>query len=317
MDISKVQAVLSEEDLLSIINEFVDLKGLNIEYIKINNEIEIKGSYKLGIKFNFEGALIIEKVQDNKIYCKFSKMKLFKLGFFRPFRSLVLKKSFENINIDGFSSEKDVLIIDIKKVLYKIPFVDIDISNVYVKENKVYVDVENVKVSIKGTLIKEEIKEEVEEEEKEDLTNIEKVEDGYTNGREILDEKLPEQIKDYSKYLWILPDLVNLVYRLLKDKRVPLKTKIAVSASVAYLVIPNDFVPDSIPFVGKIDDLAVVIFALNRIAKDVSTKIILENWAGDNDLLLSLKEGLAYAMEFTGAKNVDKIYGMIQELSTL
>ena len=137
MDISKVQAVLSEEDLLSIINEFVDLKGLNIEYIKINNEIEIKGSYKLGIKFNFEGAIIIEKVQDNKIYCKFSKMKLFKLGFFRPFRSLVLKKSFENINIDGFSSEKDVLIIDIKKVLYKIPFVDVDVSNVYVKENKV------------------------------------------------------------------------------------------------------------------------------------------------------------------------------------
>mgnify|MGYP000302595439 CR=1 FL=1 len=42
-----------------------------------------------------------------------------------------------------------------------------------------------------------------------------------------------------------------------------MKTKLVISAAVAYITVPSDLIPDKVPFVGKIDDIAIGIFALN------------------------------------------------------
>ena len=41
-----------------------------------------------------------------------------------------------------------------------------------------------------------------------------------------------------------------------------MKTKIIISGAVAYITVPCDIIPDKIPFIEKVDDIAIEIFKL-------------------------------------------------------
>lgn len=317
MKISGVQAQLVGSDILSIINEFVKIDGLELKEAIIDNAINIKGTFKKGVSIDFAGQLTIEKVENSIVTAKFSKLKLMKLGFFRPIRSLALKIGLGQLKISGIDATKDRVIIDIKKLLKDIPYVDIDLKALYIKGQALHAEVENINISLMDNIIKVEEPEVITEDEEKVEEPINKVEDYYTLGRDKLQEKLPDGAKKISDYIFVVPDIVALICRMLKDSRVPIKTKLVVSASLAYVIFPTDLIPDKIPFIGKIDEIAVVFFALNRIATDVPTKVILENWAGKDELVLVLKNGLEYVTNFTGAKNVEKLYNVVEELSTL
>ena len=58
-----------------------------------------------------------------------------------------------------------------------------------------------------------------------------------------------------------LPNLIRLYWRLLRDRRVSVWPKALLAAALAYVVLPFDFIPDMIPFVGEVDDLIIVIAA--------------------------------------------------------
>ena len=317
MKISGVQAQLVGSDILSIINEFVKVDGLELKEVTIDNAINIKGTFKKGVSIDFSGQLTIEKVENSIVTAKFSKLKLMKLGFFRPIRSLALKIGLGQLKISGIDATKDRVIIDIKKLLKDIPYVDIDLKALYIKGQALHAEVENINISLMGNIIKVEEPEVITEDEEKDEEPVNKVTDYYTLGRDKLQEKLPDGAKKISDYIFVVPDIVALICRMLKDSRIPIKTKLVVSASLAYVIFPTDLIPDKIPFIGKIDEIAVVFFALNRIATDVPTKVILENWAGKDELVLVLKNGLEYVTNFTGAKNVEKLYNVVEELSTL
>lgn len=317
MKISGVQAQLIGSDILSIINEFVKVDGLELKEVTIDNAINIKGTFKKGVSIDFAGQLTIEKVENSIVTAKFSKLKLMKLGFFRPIRSLALKIGLGQLKIIGIDATKDRVILDIKKLLKDIPYVDIDLKALYIKGQALHAEVENINISLMGNIIKVEEPEVITEDADEVEEPVNKVADYYTLGRDKLQEKLPDGAKKISDYIFVVPDIVALICRMLKDSRVPIKTKLVVSASLAYVIFPTDLIPDKIPFIGKIDEIAVVFFALNRIATDVPTKVILENWAGKDELVLVLKNGLEYVTNFTGAKNVEKLYNVLEELSTL
>lgn len=317
MKISGVQAQLIGSDILSIINEFVKVDGLELKEVTIDNAINIKGTFKKGVSIDFAGQLTIEKVENSIVTAKFSKLKLMKLGFFRPIRSLALKIGLGQLKIIGIDATKDRVILDIKKLLKDIPYVDIDLKALYIKGQALHAEVENINISLMGNIIKVEEPEVITEDADEVEEPVNKVADYYTLGRDKLQEKLPDGAKKISDYIFVIPDIVALICRMLKDSRVPIKTKLVVSASLAYVIFPTDLIPDKIPFIGKIDEIAVVFFALNRIATDVPTKVILENWAGKDELVLVLKNGLEYVTNFTGAKNVEKLYNVVEELSTL
>ena len=317
MKISGVQAQLVGSDILSIINEFVKVEGLELKEAIIDNAINIKGTFKKGVSIDFAGQLTIEKVENSIVTAKFSKLKLMKLGFFRPIRSLALKIGLGQLKIIGIDATKDRVILDIKKLLKDIPYVDIDLKALYIKGQALHAEVENINISLMGNIIKVEEPEVITEDADEVEEPVNKVADYYTLGRDKLQEKLPDGAKKISDYIFVVPDIVALICRMLKDSRVPIKTKLVVSASLAYVIFPTDLIPDKIPFIGKIDEIAVVFFALNRIATDVPTKVILENWAGKDELVLVLKNGLEYVTNFTGAKNVEKLYNVVEELSTL
>jgi uncharacterized membrane protein YkvA (DUF1232 family) len=64
------------------------------------------------------------------------------------------------------------------------------------------------------------------------------------------------------RLLWHLPNFVKLYWRLFRDSRVPLRAKAILVAAMLYVLDPIDFLPDFLfPFLGALDDLAVIILA--------------------------------------------------------
>jgi uncharacterized membrane protein YkvA (DUF1232 family) len=80
--------------------------------------------------------------------------------------------------------------------------------------------------------------------------------------------------------LGILTDLirqVRLAWRLMLDSRVPLWVKTIVPASLVYLISPVDFVPDVIPVLGQLDDLAVIVIGVKLFIELCPPEIVREH----------------------------------------
>ena len=54
----------------------------------------------------------------------------------------------------------------------------------------------------------------------------------------------------------------RLVFRLMMDRRVPMRLKLLLPAALVYLVLPMDIVPDILPALGRIDDILVILLSL-------------------------------------------------------
>ena len=54
----------------------------------------------------------------------------------------------------------------------------------------------------------------------------------------------------------------RLVWRLLSDGRVPAGLKLLIPGALLYILLPIDFVPDFIPGLGQLDDIAIILLAL-------------------------------------------------------
>ena len=112
----------------------------------------------------------------------------------------------------------------------------------------------------------------------------------------------------------IVPDFLALLYRLFKDERVDKKTKAVVGVALGYLASPIDILPDSIPFIGKIDDVAIIFFVLNKIVNDIPENVLLENWQGQEDIIKIIKEGVNYINSAVGGETIESIWGKIESI---
>jgi uncharacterized membrane protein YkvA (DUF1232 family) len=77
-----------------------------------------------------------------------------------------------------------------------------------------------------------------------------------------------------------VPDCLVLARRLLSDRRVPRRAKLAVAVLVAYLAMPVDLVPDFIPVVGQLDDAVVAVVCLRYVGRVVPPDVLAELWPG-------------------------------------
>lgn len=82
-----------------------------------------------------------------------------------------------------------------------------------------------------------------------------------------------------------LPNLIKLLGRLLRDPRVPRRSKALVGLTLGYLLSPVDLLPDAIPVLGQTDDLLLVAFALSHLLRSAGEEVVLEHWDGSRDLL--------------------------------
>lgn len=319
MNISSVKVSLTGEDLLSIFNEFVKVEGLTLTKVDVDEEIKFYGSFSKGITLDFVAGVRLARIENGIIHGEVSSFKIAKIKIFSLMRKAALKFALKELSDMGIGYDSGKVVINLKVLLKDVPYVDLNISDIYTRQELLNIEVSDINISLLGTLIKEQPVEETEEEEEteEDFSDIEKVRDYYSVGRDYLEEKLPQKVKTFSDYVFIIPDMAALLFRLLKDKRVPMKTKIIISAAVAYIGFPTDIIPDNIPFIGKVDEIAVAFFALERIIADVPTRIILENWEGKNDIVFVIRNIIDYVINFTGAKNVEKVYNFIEEVMAL
>lgn len=93
--------------------------------------------------------------------------------------------------------------------------------------------------------------------------------------------------------LLVLPRLGHLLFCLAKDARVPLNKKLALASGLFYFVLPTDFVPEgSLPHIGMLDDLIVLLRVFRRVLVDLDQDIILEHWAGTKQELSWLQQML-------------------------
>jgi uncharacterized membrane protein YkvA (DUF1232 family) len=85
-----------------------------------------------------------------------------------------------------------------------------------------------------------------------------------------------------------LPNFLRLLGGLLTDRRVSNTDKLLVAGAIAYIVMPMDFIPDYIPFLGEIDDLFVLVLALQRLIANAGRTVIQDHWMGDPGQLREL-----------------------------
>lgn len=96
-----------------------------------------------------------------------------------------------------------------------------------------------------------------------------------------------------------VPHLVKLLYRLLRDPRVPRRRKILVGAAGLYLASPIDLVPDLLlPVIGQVDDLLLAVFSIHHLIAGAPPEVVEEYWDGDGGALELVQAFVAWAAEF-------------------
>jgi uncharacterized membrane protein YkvA (DUF1232 family) len=82
-----------------------------------------------------------------------------------------------------------------------------------------------------------------------------------------------------------IPAYLRLLWGLLTDERVSQLDKVFVGAAIAYVIMPFDLIPDFIPMIGEIDDIYVIMLALNRLISHAGADVIADHWEGDPEHL--------------------------------
>ncbi len=112
----------------------------------------------------------------------------------------------------------------------------------------------------------------------------------------------------WSDYILLAPDLFHLLVKLMMDKEVPTSKKVKLGAAIAYFVSPIDLMPEGlIGPLGFLDDIALAAFVLNDIVNETNPQIILKHWAGDSDILYTIKNILANAKQMLGLDVYNKL----------
>jgi uncharacterized membrane protein YkvA (DUF1232 family) len=123
-----------------------------------------------------------------------------------------------------------------------------------------------------------------------------------------LREKVAGYTGAYADYVLLVPDLFLLITRLMLDPRIETKHKAWMGAAVAYVVSPIDLIPESrFGPLGYLDDLVVVVAALNMLLNEIDRQIILEHWSGKEDLLATIQKVLTQADQLIGKARLEKI----------
>jgi uncharacterized membrane protein YkvA (DUF1232 family) len=85
-----------------------------------------------------------------------------------------------------------------------------------------------------------------------------------------------------------LPNFLRLLGGLLTDRRVSNTDKLLVAGAIGYILLPMDFIPDYIPFLGEVDDLFLLVIALQRLIANAGRAVLEDHWMGEPGALRSL-----------------------------
>lgn len=110
----------------------------------------------------------------------------------------------------------------------------------------------------------------------------------------------------------MMPNILKLVVRLLKDPRVPRRAKITLGLATAYVASPIDLIPEVIPVIGWADDVVIMMFAIDSLVERAGHEIVQEHWDGPGDLLSLVRDVVAISRNIVPkrlAQIIDRLSG--------
>ncbi len=113
------------------------------------------------------------------------------------------------------------------------------------------------------------------------------------------------------EYVMLLPDMFYLLCKLMGDDAVSNKSKRILALAIAYAVSPINLIPNLVPGLGLLDDVAVCAYALNKIITDTDKEIINKYWQGSEDLLKIVENVIEKTDNLIGSgllKRIKKIF---------
>lgn len=299
MKISAVSVTLSSRDLLSMVDDFIKVEGLKIDRIDMEDLITISGSYRKVINIPFEVKIGIGNVINNVVNVRIMNVNILKLNILGSIRNLAMKKFMKDLSEYGVTVDGENVAVDLVMISRLVPYIYFRLDSLSIAEKSLVANFEELIYAKNKETVR--IEKKVAEE-----PNI-RITDKYTATREKMVENVPDKYQKVFEYALMVPDIISLMYRLFKDKRVKLDVKIKVAAILAYLASPIDIMPDFIPMVGKVDDMAVAFFGLNSIINEIPEEIILQNWQGKENIIVTVREAVNYISVAVGSENVSKL----------
>ncbi len=70
------------------------------------------------------------------------------------------------------------------------------------------------------------------------------------------------------------PQYGRLFMDLVRDERIPLARKAGLAAAVGYLVLGRDLIPDDLPLIGGLDDVIVIVLAIDLFLDGVPDEVL-------------------------------------------
>ncbi|APF17187.1 protein of unknown function DUF1232 [Caldithrix abyssi DSM 13497] len=125
--------------------------------------------------------------------------------------------------------------------------------------------------------------------------------DFYKKLRKQIEAYLKKKDFEYADLLLLVPDFFHLLYKLMRDPRVPSDKKLKFAAVLAYFITPLDLLPEAVlgP-IGYMDDLALAAYVLNDFINQGDVDLVHEHWAGKSDVLASIQNILTVADHYLG-----------------
>ncbi len=86
----------------------------------------------------------------------------------------------------------------------------------------------------------------------------------------------------------LLPNLLRLFKGLVRDPRVPRRSKMLLFFGAAWVASPIDLIPEFIPVLGPLDDAVVAALILRHLLRTAGRDVVTDHWRGDPATLARL-----------------------------
>lgn len=138
-----------------------------------------------------------------------------------------------------------------------------------------------------------------------------------TDYLQLLREKVGKYAGTFRDIVLLAPVYAVLMFHLLNDPRLGREHRLWVDAALAYLVSPNDVIPEEeFGGYGYLDDIFCCAYVANRIAEELGWELIEEGWTGEDSAYEVSARLLAREQELLGHAGDDvlRFAGLLERL---
>ncbi|HSN58506.1 MAG TPA: hypothetical protein VLR72_03485, partial [Clostridiaceae bacterium] len=134
MKISAVSVTLSSRDLLSMVDDFIEVEGLKIDKIDMEDLITISGSYRKVINIPFEIKIGLGNVINNVVNVRIMNVNILKLNILSSIRNLAMKKFMKDLSEYGVTVDGENVAVDLVMISRLVPYIYFKLDSLSISE---------------------------------------------------------------------------------------------------------------------------------------------------------------------------------------